>query len=378
MSLPYVYDLWKNRHMPLDPDKPYNDLPDLPPAAQLETKPVLKACIEARAALAALQQAASLIPNPTVLINTMPLLEAQASSEIENIVTTTDALFRYSQLDERAADPATREALRNRTALNSAFHSIKVRPLSTATAVEICTGIKNVQMEIRRIPGTALANNKTGKVIYTPPVGEAVLRDKLANWERFVHGEDDLDPLVRMAVSHYQFEAIHPFDDGNGRTGRILNLLMLVERGLLDEPILYLSKYIIEHRPAYYRLLLDVTVSNAWEPWILYMLAAVLDTAHWTLARIAAIKELMQVTADNVRSRAPKIYSRELVDVLFNQPYCRIENVVDAGIAKRETASRYLKALATAGFLREEKIGREKLFVNTGFLSLLVHEKASG
>jgi Fic family protein len=363
--------------MPLDPHKPYNDLPDLPPAAQLETRPVLKACIEARAALAALQQAARLIPNPAVLINTMPLLEAQASSEIENIVTTTDALFRYSQLDERAADPATREALRNRTALNNAFHSIKARPLSTATAVEICTGIKNVQMEIRRIPGTALANNKTGKVIYTPPVGEAVLRDKLANWERFVHGEDDLDPLVRMAVSHYQFEAIHPFTDGNGRTGRILNLLMLVERGLLDEPILYLSRYIIEHRPAYYRLLLDVTVSNAWEPWILYMLSAVLDTAQWTQARIAAIKELMQVTADNVRSKAPKIYSRELVDVLFNQPYCRIENVVDAGIAKRETASRYLKALAAAGLLREEKIGREKLFVNTTFLALLVDKQAS-
>ena len=364
--------------MPLDPDKPYNDLPDLPPAAQLETKPVLKACIEARAALAALQQAARLIPNPAVLINTMPLLEAQASSEIENIVTTSDALFRYAQLDERAADPATREALRNRTALNSAFHSIKARPLSTATAVEICTGIKNVQMEIRRIPGTALANNKTGKVIYTPPVGESLLRDKLANWERFVHGEDNLDPLVLMAASHYQFEAIHPFTDGNGRTGRILNLLMLVERGLLDEPILYLSKYIIENRPAYYRLLLDVTVSAAWEPWILYMLAAVLDTARWTQARIAAIKELMQVTADNVRSKAPKIYSRELVDVLFNQPYCRIENLVDARIAKRETASRYLKVLAAAELLREEKIGREKLFVNASFLDLLVNEEASG
>jgi Fic family protein len=208
-------------------------------------------------------------------------------------------------------------------------------------------------------------------------VGEAVLRDKLANWERFVHGEDNLDPLVRMAVSHYQFEAIHPFTDGNGRTGRILNLLMLVERGLLDEPILYLSKYIIEHRPAYYRLLLDVTLSNAWEPWILYMLAAVLDTAQWTQARIAAIKELMQVTADKVRSKTPKIYSRELVDVLFNQPYCRIENLVDAGIAKRETASRYLKTLADAKVLREEKIGRQKLFVNPAFLALLTNKQAT-
>lgn len=184
--------------------------------------------------------------------------------------------------------------------------------------------------------------------------------------------------MALVAVSHYQFEAIHPFTDGNGRTGRILNLLMLVERGLLDEPILYLSRYIIENRPAYYRLLLDVTLSNAWEPWILYMLAAVLDTAKWTQARIAAIEWLIQVTAENVRSKVPKIYSRELVDVLFNQPYCRIENVVEAGIAKRETASRYLKALAAAELLREEKIGREKLFVNTGFLSLLVAEKAGG
>jgi Fic family protein len=364
--------------MLLDPDKPYNDLPDLPPAAQLETKPVLKACIEARAALAALQQAARLIPNSAVLINTMPLLEAQASSEIENIVTTTDALFRYAQLDERAADPATREALRNRTALNGGFHSIKTRPLSTATAVEVCTGIKNVQMEIRRIPGTALANSKTGTVIYTPPVGEALLRDKLANWEKFVHGEDNLDPLVRMAVAHYQFEAIHPFTDGNGRTGRILNLLMLVERGLLDEPILYLSRYIIENRAAYYRLLLDVTVSEAWEPWNLYMLAAVLDTARWTQVRITAIAKLMEATAEKVRLNTPKVYSRELVDVLFHQPYCRIENLVEAGIAKRETASRYLKALAAAGLMREEKFGREKLFVNASFLALLTNKQASG
>lgn len=364
--------------MPLDPDKPYNDLPDLPPAGQIETTRILKACIDARAALAALQQAARLLPNPTVLINTIPLLEAQASSEIENIVTTTDALFRYSQLDERAADPATREALRYRTALNSGFQSIRTRPLCTATAVEVCTGIKNVRMEVRRIPGTALANETSGRIIYTPPVGEALLRDKLADWERFVHGDDDLDPLVRMAVAHYQFEAIHPFTDGNGRTGRILNLLLLVERRLLDEPILYLSKYIIENRSAYYRLLLDVTVSNAWEPWILYMLAAVLDTARWTHARIAAIKDLIQVTADTVRSKTPKIYSRELVDALFNQPYCRIENLVDAGIAKRETASRYLKALAAANLLREQKIGREKLFVNPAFLELLTNKHAEG
>ncbi len=364
--------------MVMDPEIPYNDLPNLPPAAQLETTPVLKACIEARAALAALQQAARLIPNPSVLINTMPILEAQASSEIENIVTTSDALFRFAQLEDRAADAATREALRYRTALNSGYHALKTRPLCTATSVEVCTGIKNIRMDIRRVPGTALANSATGRVIYTPPVGEALLRDKLANWERFVHGADNLDPLIRMAVAHYQFEAIHPFTDGNGRTGRILNLLMLIERELLDEPILYLSRYIIENRTDYYRLLLDVTVSGAWEPWILYMLAAVYDTARWTQAMIAAISELIRSTAERVRLDTPKIYSRELVDVLFQQPYCRIENVVEAGIAKRETASRYLKALAATGLLREEKIGREKLFVNTRFLALLVQKQTGG
>lgn len=356
----------------MEPGLPFNDLPGLPPVSPLETPRVLKACIEARAALASLQQSARLLPNPGVLINTLPILEAQASSAIENIVTTTDALFRFSQAGVAHADDATREALRHRTALRAGLEAIRQRPLCTATAVLVCTAIKNTEMDIRRIPGTALASTASGAVVYTPPVGESLLRDKLASWERFVHGEDGLDPLVRMAAAHYQFEAIHPFADGNGRTGRILNLLMLVERGLLDEPILFLSRYIMQHRADYYRLLLDVTLSEAWEPWILYMLEAIRETAVWTGDRVSAIRTLMQQTSEAIKASGPRVHSRELVDVLFNQPYCRIENLVAAGLAKRETASRYLKLLVAAGLLREEKLGRDKLFVNLPYLELLL------
>ena len=233
------------RHMAFDPNLPYNDLPPLPPSAEIETRAVLKACIEARAAIAELKQAGGLIPNQAVLINSIPLLEAQASSEIENIVTTTDRLFQFADNREALADPATRETLRYRTALREGFESLARHPLTTRTAVNICRTIKGVDMDVRRTPGTALINDRSGKVIYTPPQGVALIRNKLANWERFLHGAEELDPLVRMAIGHYQFEAIHPFDDGNGRTGRVLNLLYLVDIGLLDFPVLYLSKAII-------------------------------------------------------------------------------------------------------------------------------------
>jgi Fic family protein len=199
------------------PGRPYNDLPPMPPADVLETKPVLKQCITARAALAELKQAAELIPNPAMLINTLPLLEARASSEIENIVTTADKLFQHLQADS-GADAATKEALRYRRALLEGVQALKARPLTTRTAESICTQIKGVEMTVRRVPGTALANDATGEVVYTPPEGEARIRDLLADWERFLHEEETIDPLVRMSAAHYQFEAIHPFTDGNGRT----------------------------------------------------------------------------------------------------------------------------------------------------------------
>lgn len=352
------------------PDQPWNTLPPLPPGRELETRAVLKQCVTARSALAELKQAAELIPNQGVLINTIPLLEAQGSSGIENIVTTTDRLFQYAQAD-LLADPATREALRYRTALYEGYQSLVRRPLCTATAVEICRTIKAADMDIRRVPGTALANDRTGAVIYTPPVGELLLREMLANRERFLHNEQELDPLVRMAVGHYQFEAIHPFADGNGRTGRVLNILFLIQEGLLNLPILYLSRYIIAHKADYYRLLLDVTREQAWEPWLLYMLKAVEETARWTTAKIAAIRALEEHTGTFIRNRLPKIYTRELVEVIFEQPYCRIGNLVERSIAQRQSASRYLKELVAIGVLREVQAGKEKLFIHPKLMHLL-------
>lgn len=350
--------------------RPYNQLPPLPPVGELENRVVLKACIAARTALAELKQAAELIPNQTMLINTIPLLEAKDSSEIENIVTTTDKLFQYVDADNQA-DPATKEALRYRSALFKGYQSIRARPLCTATAVEICKTLKGVDMDIRKTPGTQLINDRTGQVIYTPPEGEKVIRDMLANWERFLHNEDEIDPLIRMAIGHYQFEAIHPFIDGNGRTGRVINILFLIQQDLLQLPILYLSRHIIANKADYYRLLLDVTKEQAWEPWIIFMLKAVEETSRWTTDKIAAIRKLSDHTTDYVRSSLPKIYSRELVDVIFEQPYCRIGDLAEKGIAKRQSASRYLKELVQVGVLHEISVGKEKLFLHPKLMHLI-------
>jgi len=367
---------WRLTMVSFNPARAYNDLPLLPPRAELESRAVLKACIEARAAVAELKQAGKLLPNPDVLINTIPLLEARASSEIENIVTTTDRLFRFAQPDREAlADPATKEALRYRTALRRGVDSLRKRPLVTATAVEVCRSLLGLDVDIRRIPGTTLLNEATGQVLYTPPEGEAVLRSLLANWERFLHDATDVDPLIRMAVAHYQFEAIHPFTDGNGRTGRILNLLFLVEQDLLDLPILYLSRAFIQRKTDYYRLLLAVTTQERWEEWILYVLRAVAETARWTTERIRAIERLMRDTADYVREETGGPHSRELVELIFVQPYCRIKNVVDAKIAKRQTAAVYLKQLRDVGVLKQIKVGRDKLFINPRLMQLLTTEE---
>lgn len=353
-----------------NPDQPYQQLPPLPPGADVETKGVLKACIAARAALAELKQAADLIPNPTILVNTLPLLEAKASSEIENIVTTTDKLFEHLKNDADA-DPATKEALRYSWALLNGFKTLKEHPLNTRTAESICSNIKGVEMSVRHVPGTALANEARGKVIYTPPVGEQVLRKKLANWEQYIHNETNIDPLIRMAVGHYQFEAIHPFTDGNGRTGRVINSLYLIEQGLLTLPVLYLSRYILQNRSRYDQLLLGVTRDAIWEPWIVFMLEAVTDTANWTFAKIAAIRTLAETTKTYVKRKLPKIYSYELLDTIFELPYCRITNLVERGIAKRQTASSYLKEFVRVGVLVEYPSTKEKLFVHPRLMKLL-------
>ncbi len=359
-----------------NPEVPYNDLPELPPPVdQIETTQILKRCIKARVALAELKQAADLIPNSAVLVNAIPLLEARASSEIENIVTTTDKLFEFADIAEDRADAATKEALRYRTALYEGTKMVQRRMLTTDMAIQICSTIKGLDLDIRDDSRTTLKSRMSREVIYTPPVGQKLLIKMLDNWADFMHKNTDIDPLVRMAVQHYQFEAIHPFADGNGRTGRILNILFLVEHGLLTSPILYLSRFIIQHKSAYYQLLLNVTRNQDWAPWILFILDGVEETCRWTTDKIKSIRELMEHTGQYVQGRLPKTYTWELVEVLFKQPYCRIGNLVDAGVAKRQTASVYLKQMCEIGVLREIKSGRENLFVHPKYIELLTGEE---
>jgi Fic family protein len=355
------------------PDQPFDSLPLLPPRGDMETRLILKQCIEARAAVAELKQAAELIPNQGVLINTLPLLEAQASSEIENIVTTADRLFQFQE-SESGADAPTKEALRHSQALLEGYRTLAEHPMNTRTAEEVCSKIKGTAMTVRKVPGTTLANERTREVIYTPPTGEQHLRDLLANWERFLHEQVELDPLIRLAIAHYQFEAIHPFTDGNGRTGRVLNSLFMIQTGLLTLPILYLSRHIIQWKADYYRLLLGVTRDEAWEPWVVFILKGIAETARWTTGKIAAIRQLQEGCIGHVRQQLPKIYSRELVDAVFEFPYCRIRNLVDRGIAKRQTASAYLKELVRIGVLEEKQAGKERLFINPRLLHLLTRE----
>lgn len=356
--------------MSWSPEVPFNDLPALPPAGlDLEPKPVLKATVQARTALATLDQAGHLLPNPDILIHTVPLLEAQASSEIENIVTTADELFKH--VESGRGDPATKEALRYRSALFAGVHSIRSRPLTAATAAQVCTALQGHDMDVRAVPGTRIANPSTREIVYSPPEGADLIREKLSAWERFIRTEDDLDPLVRMAVTHYQFEAIHPFHDGNGRTGRILNILMLIQAGLLHDPILYLSRAIIARRGDYYRLLRAVTADGAWIEWVLYMLEVVRASAVSTTQKLGAIRTCQEDIAERARAATPGGRDAQFLAVLFEQPYCRISTVVERCDVSRQTASSWLHALVEAGLLRDVKSGRELLFVNHELLNVL-------
>lgn len=357
--------------MQFDRSRPYNQLPLLPPPTELETKAVLKQAIAANRTLANLRGLAAQIPNQGVLINSIVLQEARLSSEIENIVTTNDELYLADADPEGKTDPHTKEVLRYRQALNYGYQELASRPLTTNLFIDIVRLIKEVELGVRRVPGTSL-QNAMGEVIYTPPEGESVIRDKLSNLEQFIHADDGIDPLVKMAVMHYQFEAIHPFEDGNGRTGRILNLLYLVEQGLLDIPVLFLSRYIIANRAEYYEGLRGVTERQDWETWVLYMLRAVESTAQQTFDQVTRIRELMEQVREQVQKQAPAIYSKDLIEVIFKQPYTKIQFLVDAGIAKRQTASTYLQTLANLGFLRPNKQGREMYYINDALFAELV------
>ena len=321
--------------------------------------------------MAQLEASTQLLSKPSILLNILPLLEAKGSSEIENIITTTDKLFKGAALFHKDIDAATKEALSYKTALHSGYKSIEAtQTFDSQLAIHICSIVQGQPMHIRSKEPVFLTNSRSGEKIYTPPTGQDLITKKLTNLFDFLNQQTEFDPLVRMAVAHYQFEAIHPFHDGNGRTGRILNILFLSHQNLLSLPILYLSRHINNNRLGYYELIKNVTEEKLWEPWILFMLNAVCETATWTNEKVIRIGELMLEMKNKIQTNAPQIYSDALLETLFEQPYCRIANLVDNEIAKRQTASVYLKQLCDLGILKEFKVWREKLYVNLDLMRL--------
>ena len=357
--------------MSWDPRRPHNELPPLPPAVEVETKRVLKLAVEARASVAALDQATRRIPNPTVLLNAIPLLEAQASSEIENIVTTADELFAAAAAERSVSTPETKETLRYRAALMFGVDSVRSRPLSINTVTAICSLVQSRTMRVRDLPGTFVGNPRTHEAIYTPPTGRDAILEKLDAWQRFINLERSMDPIVVMALGHYQFEAIHPFADGNGRTGRIVAILQLIQSGLLHEPVLYLSRYIIRRKDEYYRLLQGVTEHEAWEDWVAFILEGVQSTADSTVAKIDAIQVLQRDMHESLRALIPGGANADLLDVLFEQPYCRIAGVMERCSVSRPTATKWLNALVDGGVLSDVRAGKQRIFINDSFFSLL-------
>lgn len=348
-----------------------NNLKFLPPEAEIETITILKQLNKSSRALAELKAYSELIPNRDILISSLALQEAKASSEIENIVTTNDNLYK-SIVTEKNIDPNTKEVLNYRKALWKGVDLVKESGfISTNIILEIQQMLEDNKGGIRKIPGTALRNSLTGDVIYTPPSGESLIRDLLANLEGYYNIETEVDPLIKLAVSHYQFEAIHPFYDGNGRTGRILNILYLLKEELLDSPILYLSSYIIKNKQSYYTLLNKITTENNWEEWILYILKAIEFTAKETLELAKGIKTLMDNTIAEVREKLPKIYSKELIEFIFTEIYTKGSHLVEKGFANRKTVSKYLKSLEDIEVLKSEKMGREVIYINIHLFNLL-------
>jgi Fic family protein len=354
-----------------DRNKPYNDLPLLPPRQDLETTPVLRKTISASRALAHLNGALVNLPNPHLFLDTIHYKEAKASSEIENIVTTNDDLYQTVVAEKKFDNPAAKEVISYKNALWLGLQKIDRRPfISTNLCIEIVQTITNNTAGIRVTPGTTLSNSQ-GKVIYTPPEGETVIRDLLSNLEEFINLNDSLDPLVKMAVMHYQFETIHPFSDGNGRTGRILLLLYLKLAGLLDIPAIYLSEYIIRNKNAYYKKLRSVTEDNDWESFVIYMLDMVEYTSHDGLHRLEKILELMDWISGQIKSRLSKVYSKELIEILFKLPCTKRKHLIEAGLGTPKTVGNYLVELEENGFLKSVRVGKEKLYLNYRLMEIL-------
>lgn len=344
---------------------------NLPLDIDIETKAILKKSILANKALAKLNGVAKIIPNQAILINSLILQEAKDSSEIENIITTHDELYQ-SSLDISNISHATKEVQSYSRALLKGFDLVKETSLLlTRHIVDIQQELEGNVAGIRKQAGTVLKNQATGEVIHTPPQEESTIRKLLDNLEQYINTNDGIDPLIKMAIIHYQFETIHPFYDGNGRTGRIINILYLVLNELLDLPILYLSSYIIKHKADYYRLLQEVRTKGSWEEWIIYMLEGIEQTATKQVQLINDIKELMDNTKEKLKSELPKIYSKDLLEVLFIHPYTKIDMLVDNLELHRDTASKHLKAMEKIGILNSVQIKNSKFYVNVKLFELL-------
>jgi len=346
----------------------------LPPLTDLETKPVLKQLAIARAELAMLNGRSATIPNETILINTLSLQEARDSSAIENIVTTHDELYKAQLFTDYFNNAAAKEVSLYAEALKQGFALVRRQKLITnSTVLTVQRLLEGNEAGYRQVPGTALVNEQTGETVYTPPQSRKEIEAGMDNLVAFMNDDtlSDLDPLVKMAVMHHQFETIHPFYDGNGRTGRILNILYLVQQGLLDLPVLYLSRYLIATKADYYHLLQSVRDNGNWEPWLLYMLKGVEVTAKQTVVLIEGIRRLMQDYKQQLRTGLPKIYSQDLLNNLFRHPYTKIEFVMNELQVSRPTATAYLESLVAAGMLQKFKLGKSNYYMNNGLYNLL-------
>lgn len=354
-------------------------LPLLPDIGDIESKRVLKKLARAHQALAELKGVAAGIPNQSILINTLSLQEAKDSSAIENIITTHDDLYRSDSQARYFVTLAAREVHDYATALRAGFEQVRKTGLLTNNDIlEIQSCIEKNSAGFRKLPGTALINEQTGETVYTPPQHADEIIALMGNLERFINDNTlcDWDALTKMAVVHHQFESIHPFYDGNGRTGRIINILYLVQQGLLGSPVLYLSRYINGHKADYYRLLQRVRTEGAWEEWVLYMLEGVEQTSHQTVTLINGMRNLMQSHKQAMRTQIPRIYSQDLLNVIFSHPYTKIEFVVRELRVTRITATRYLDEMTRIGLMTKVRLGRESYYVNDALYNLLsnVHE----
>jgi Fic family protein len=355
-------------------DLPFNDLPLLPPTKeQIESVVVLKQLVKSSVALAELKGIINILPNPEILLNAVVLKEARASSEIENVITTQDKLYQALSAKGDQIDTSTKEVLRYREAMLFGFRTIQKKHILTInTIIEIQQILEENNAGIRKLPGTALRNSVTGEVIYTPPDQTDVINSLLSNLEKFINlDENEIPHLIKMAIQHYQFESIHPFYDGNGRTGRILNILYLIMTSLLEQPILFLSGYIIENKSEYYRLLQEVRTNNKWEDWILYILKGVEITAKATINQVTEINTLFEQTKEKTKNEIPKLYSKELIELLFEHPYSKSEYLENRLSISRITAAKYLKAMENIGILQSKKVWKETLYINTALFELL-------